>query len=140
MTRMRIDTYNTLPPEAEIIDAGLGDYNAQSAPFEEVQALTVIARSAEDTVTGGAVGRTWATACELQQLWVQADLRGSGLGSELMRAFEAAARARGCTLIYLDTFSFQARPFYERHGYTVDDTMALLPHGIVRWRMVKRLG
>jgi GNAT superfamily N-acetyltransferase len=140
MTRMRIDTYNTVPPEAEIIDAGLGDYNASAAPFEEVRPLTVIARSPEGTVTGGAVGRTWATACELQQLWVQPELRGSGLGSDLMRAFEAAARTRGCTLVYLDTFSFQARPFYERHGYSVDDTMALLPHGIVRWRMIKRFG
>lgn len=136
---MRIDTYNTLPPEAELIDAGLGEFNQQAAPLHEVQPLALIARDAQGQVTGGAIGRTWREACELQQLWVQADLRGSGLGSELIRAFEVAARARGCTLIYLDTFSFQARPFYERHGYTVDDTMALLPHGILRWRMVKPL-
>ncbi|KPF70615.1 hypothetical protein IP84_01530 [beta proteobacterium AAP99] len=136
---MRIDTYNTLPPEADVIDAGLGEFNQQAAPLHEVEALALIARDSQGVVTGGAVGRTWATACELQQLWVRPELRKSGLGSELMKAFEDAARARGCTLVYLETFSFQARPFYERHGYTVADTMDLLPHGILRWRMVKPL-
>jgi len=34
-------------------------------------------------------------------------------------AAEDEARAQGCTGVYLSTFSFQARPFYERFGYEV---------------------
>ncbi len=136
---MRIDTYNTLPPEAELIDAGLGEFNQQAAPLHEVKPLAVIARNASGHVTAGAIGRTWDTACELQQLWVQPAQRGAGLGSALMKQFEQSAQARGCTVVYLETFSFQACPFYVRLGYSVADTMDLLPHGIVRWRLVKRL-
>ena len=49
--------------------------------------------------------------------WIAAAERRRGLGSSLLRAIETAAIERGCTQAHLDTFSYQARPFYERHGY-----------------------
>lgn len=33
--------------------------------------------------------------------------------------FAIAASDRGCTRAHVDTFSYQAKPFYERHGYEV---------------------
>ena len=47
----------------------------------------------------------------------QSRASAEGIGSQLVRRFEEAAAARGCRVFYLDTFSFQARPFYERLGY-----------------------
>ena len=45
--------------------------------------------------------------------------RGSGrrLGARLLEEFEAEARARGCTHVFVTSFTFQAPGFYERHGY-----------------------
>ena len=34
-----------------------------------------------------------------------------------MRAAEEEARSRSCLGVFLDTYSFQARPFYEKLGY-----------------------
>jgi len=43
--------------------------------------------------------------------------RGRGVGRELMDRAEIRAREGGCHSAWLDTFSFQARGFYEKLGY-----------------------
>ena len=65
--------------------------------------------------------------------------RGKGLGGELMRQAEAEAQARKCRQMWLDTYDFQARPFYERLGFAVfgriDGPAPMFP----RWFMQKPL-
>jgi len=46
-------------------------------------------------------------------------LRGRGAGTRLMQAAEAEARRRECRHMWLETYSFQARPFYEKLGFRV---------------------
>jgi GNAT superfamily N-acetyltransferase len=131
---------DTLPhAAARVVDQGLGEANAAAAPqLAEVRALGAFAHDAAGVVLGGAVGRTWGACCELQQLWVRPELRGSGLGSALMRRFEAGAAARGCTTFYLETWSFQARPFYERFGYTVAHELTGFAPGMAKYVMLRR--
>jgi GNAT superfamily N-acetyltransferase len=43
--------------------------------------------------------------------------RGDGLGAQLLAEFEAEARSRGCTHVFVTSFTFQAPGFYERQGY-----------------------
>lgn len=66
--------------------------------------------------------------------------RGQGLGTELMRQAEAEALARGCIQMWLDTYAFQARGFYERLGFKVfgqlDGPAPVFP----RYFMQKMLG
>jgi ribosomal protein S18 acetylase RimI-like enzyme len=44
-------------------------------------------------------------------------MRGQNIGSELLKQAEETAKERGCKYAFLDTFSFQAPAFYEKHGY-----------------------
>ena len=55
----------------------------------------------------------------LDELYVEADLRGRGLGSSLLAAAEDAVRRRGGEVleINVDGEDVDARRFYERHGY-----------------------
>ena len=99
------------------VDAGLGEYNVAGGLFSEVCPLHVIATGPAAAVVGGAIGRTWGECCELQQLRVSAEARDAGTGSALLGQFERTAASRGCTLMYLDTFSVQAPCFYATHGY-----------------------
>jgi GNAT superfamily N-acetyltransferase len=89
---------------------------------------------------GGLLGEIWGGWLYISVLWVAEPARGRGHASRLLEAAEAYARRRGCIGIGLDTFSFQARPLYERHGYVVFGTQADYPPGHTRYFMEKRLG
>ncbi len=128
------------PDAAAAVDNGLDGFNAAAAPLHEVRALAVFARDASGAVLGGAIGRHWGEACELQELWVAESQRGRGLGTALLRRFEARALVHGSWRFYLTTFSFQARGFYERQGYAVAHALDVFPHGIVKYTMTKTLG
>ena len=65
-------------------------------------------------------------------LWVADAYRKHGVGSQLMGAAEAAARAEGCHAAYLDTFTFQAPKFYERLGYREFGRLNDFPPGHAR--------
>lgn len=71
--------------------------------------------------TGEIVGGLYASD-ELNWLFVKylvvpEGLRGKGLGRSLMAEAERIARERGYRGIFLDTYDFQARPFYMKLGY-----------------------
>lgn len=124
-----------VPAEAaRIVDEGLGAANDAAAPLHEVRSLACFAHDDSGAVVGGAIGRRWGRSAELQQLWVQPERRRSGIGAALVRRFEAAVVAQGCTLVYLDTFSFQAPRLYRALGYRVVHETAF-PHGIVKFAM-----
>ena len=78
------------------------------------------------------------TAC-IARLWVDEAYRRQGMASALIRECERRARERGCYLVIVGTFDFQARPLYEKHGYTVNDTMFGAPKGHAHYMLTKRL-
>lgn len=128
---------DAVPADALVVDTGLGDFNDAAAPLHEVRPLQAFARSASGEIVGGAVGRTWGPACELLQLWVREDHRKHGVGTRLVREFERRAAQRGCRTFYLETLSFQAPDFYRALGYEVCHEHRWLPHGVVRYLMVR---
>lgn len=70
-------------------------------------------------------------------LWVDEALRGSGLGSALLRQAETHAVALGAEAAYLDTFEWQAETFYRRHGYETFGQLDDFPRGFRRVFMRK---
>lgn len=125
--------------DIETIDAGLHLHNLHAADLGAVRPLFCFARDASGALIGGARARRWGTAWEVQQLWVDPRHRRRGIAAELLRRIEHAARSAGGTLIYLDTFSFQAPALYERCGYEVACRLEGFPDGIVKYVMQRRL-
>jgi GNAT superfamily N-acetyltransferase len=60
---------------------------------------------------------------ELKQLLVKSEHAGTGVGTQLLAAFEQRCKSLGCHKLRLETGDYQARPFYERHGYAVSATL-----------------
>ena len=131
-------THDESIPDALRTDAGLDAFNVRAAPLEGVVPIVCIARTASGDVAGGAVARTWGVCAELQQLWVAEEHRRQGVGSRLVRLYEARARARGCTTFYLTTFSFQAPALYWALGYRCALEIDGFPEGIVKYVMLRR--
>ena len=52
---------------------------------------------------------------------------------------ETAARNHSCRYAKLDTFEFEAREFYERHGYVVRSQTEDFPKGHTHYHMKKEL-
>jgi len=126
--------------DLSVVDAGIDQHNRAESEIRKVRQLAVFGRDVHGEVKGGAVGRTWGLCCELQQLWVEPEARGCGIGSELMERFEQEADVRGCSLVYLDTFTFQAPQFYEKRGYRVVFETRGFTNGIVKYTLQKTLG
>jgi len=126
-------------PAASLVDDGIGDYNSTHSSADEARPLAAVAVSADGATLGGAIGRTWGACCELRLLWVGDAQRSRGVGRALMAAFEQRARERGCTLVYLDTFSFQAPAFYRALGYACAHEIAGFAPGVVKYTMTKTL-
>ena len=141
MDPVTIDVHDDVPAaEGAIVDAGLGDFSDAAAPLHEVRRLSCFARRPGGEVIGGAVGRTWGPAAEIQQLWVSEAHRRRGVGAKLVRAFESRAVERGCRTLYLETLSFQAPRFYASLGYRVVFELRALPHGVVKFTMLREIG
>jgi GNAT superfamily N-acetyltransferase len=85
-----------------------------TAPARE---LTVRIDDDAGELAAGMSGWTWGVAAGIGMTWVRADRRGTGVGARLLTDFETEAKQRGCTHVFVTSFTFQAPEFYEKHGY-----------------------
>ncbi len=130
------------PDEAALraIENGIVAFNdAAAGPHNRRPLILSVRRAGEAEAAGGLVGRTRFGWLFVALLHLPADLRRQVLGVELLRRAEAEARARGCVGVHLDTYSFQARGFYEKQGYAVFGALPDCPPGHARFFLSKRL-
>lgn len=122
-----IDLIETDDPPAgtqEALQAILGAHNvglAGGGGARRYFAITI--PDAQGATIGGLWAHSrWGSFC-ISLLVVPEALRGQGVGRRLIAAAEAEARRRDCDHIWLDTFAFQARAFYEGCGFEVFGTL-----------------
>jgi GNAT superfamily N-acetyltransferase len=128
------------PAMEEAVGQGLNDFNDAVVGYADRRPLAVVARDpATGATLGGALGRSSLGLLFLDLFHLPAALRGSGLGSAILQAFEAEGRRRGCKAGVLYTISFQAPGFYEKHGWRRFGEIACDPPGTSRIFLTKTL-
>jgi len=136
---LSFETTDEPPREAcDVLLQGLLTMNEPMLGPRDARPLGVFAR-ANGALYGGLVGESARGMLYVDLLWVRPERRGEGLGSRLLGLAEAEGKARGCRGVWLDTYDYQARPFYERHGYTVFGELGGFANGHVRFFMSKAL-
>lgn len=127
--------------EYDIVDNGIVDYNLSKVPFTQDPSFASINRVIKDAkgeVLAGINTLMYCWNClYLDVLWVKEEHRKAGYGTALLNEIEKIAEEKGCHLIHLDTFDFQAKDFYMRRGYEVYGVLDDCPKGHKRYYMKK---
>ncbi len=124
--------------DAAVIRDGLYAYNDSKVDSPDGHLGILLKYDAGNTV-GGLTGRWYYRWLFVELLFLPDNLRGQDLGTDIMRAAEEYARQQGLIGVWLDTFSFQARGFYEKLGYVVFGELPDYPAGHTRFFLQKRL-
>lgn len=130
------------PQEAEMLDAKINVFNAQSLRFSGTLEESV-AYVIEDDVRNMMAGISGVFYLEeilyIHILFVKEAFHKQGFGVTLLQTLEKDAQSRGIKLIHLDTFDFQAKDFYLKYGYEVFGVLDDCPQGHKRYYMKKVL-
>jgi GNAT superfamily N-acetyltransferase len=101
--------------------------------------VKIFIRDKDNRVVGGLTATLFGGWMYISLLWVDESLRNQGYGARLVQMAEEEAIAHDCQYAHVDTYSFEAKPFYDRLGY---ETFAILddyPKGYCKYFMKKRL-
>jgi putative acetyltransferase len=111
-------------PGYAIMDPEVDDMHAAYGAHGKRAAYWVVVRDQDGAVVGGGgfaplVGGDKKT-CELRKMYFYSELRGLGIGSELLAMCINGARNGGFRAMYLETLTpmVQARALYEKHGFS----------------------
>ena len=125
--------------DIETLSKGLNQHALPKTGTAGFAPIAVFARDEDGLIRGGAAGKINWNWLHVSLLWVDESMRHGGLGSRLLRMLESAAKEQGCRESHLDTFSYQAAPFYEREGYSEFARLHDYPDGHDRIFLRKRL-
>jgi GNAT superfamily N-acetyltransferase len=127
--------------QAEItLIEGLGNNILEHLGSVELgKSLKIFLRDHAGNVVGGVIADCFGGWVYISLLWVQKSLRNLGYGTQLMQMIESEAIQLGCTNAHVDTYSYEARPFYEKLGYELFATLDDYPKGFCKYFLKKRL-
>lgn len=97
---------------------GMRLFNKRAIPDLYSRKITIAVRDASGAVRGGTIGRLAGDSLYVEVVWNDDGIRSKGLGRRMMTLLEDEARKSGARESWLYTMSFQAKPFYEKLGYT----------------------
>ena len=140
MQRPRIEFAPFIDPETQqFIMNGVDNHNIAATGHAESFPVNLVLRGESGDVLGGLLGELWGKWLHVTYLWVAEVARGEGFATALLEQAEEYARSRGAKWATLETYSFQARPLYERQGYEVFGKLDDYPPGHTNFYMKKTL-
>ena len=125
--------------ETDYIREALNQFNCAHVGDDGHTPLHLIEYDADGSIIGGLLGGTYWGWMYIDILWVREDHRRHGIGSRLLTEAEKEAMRRGCHHVHVDTMSWQAPMFYQKHGYEVIGVLPDIPRGNQKYLLMKAL-
>lgn len=97
--------------------------NLKAEHLEDGRGTFLVARDGDRAVGCGAIRLLDPTTAEVKRMYVEPDVRGTGVGWAVLVSLEAAARQLGARRLVLETGVYQdaANALYRRAGFTQVD-------------------
>lgn len=129
--------------DAKAIKQGIIDFNQAAVPGlepnEDEVNFFVFVRDKTDAVIGGIKATCFWNTLHIELFWLSKQCRGQGVGKRLITTAENYALENACDKAFVETTSWQARPFYEKMGYTLMASLNDRPKGHASHYLTKKL-
>ncbi|EIF40605.1 GNAT family N-acetyltransferase [Streptococcus sp. SK140] len=125
---MHIRLENTESQKAQEIGDLIRSYNRSKRETAESEPLNLYIEDEHGRLLAGLVAETFGNWLEIEYLFVKEELRGQGIGSQLLQQAESEAKKRNCRFAFVNTYQFQAPAFYQKYGYKEVFTMKDYPY------------
>lgn len=138
----RLIIFPATAQDIEFIDNKIVEFNNQQVPFTQSEPfinLNYVIKDGDQIIAGITAAAYCWKILYISILWIDEAHRKQGLGSQLLEKVESEAKKIGCHLAHLDTFDFQAKDFYLKHGYAIFGVLDDCPIGHKKYFMKKRL-
>ena len=114
---MQVRLENTESQKSQIIGDLIRSYNRSKREVAESEPLNLYIEDEHGEIMAGLVAETFGNWLEIEYLFVKEDIRGQGIGSQLLHQAESEAKKRNCRFAFVNTYQFQAPVFYQKQGY-----------------------
>ena len=125
---MQVRLENTESHKSQIIGDLIRSYNRSKREVAESEPLNLYIEDEHGEIMAGLVAETFGNWLEIEYLFVKEDLRGQGIGSQLLQQAESEAKKRNCRFAFVNTYQFQAPAFYQKYGYKEVFTLKDYPY------------
>jgi len=125
---MHIRLENIESQKAQEIGNLIRSYNRSKREAAESESLNLYVEDDSGQLMAGLVAEIFGNWLEIEYLFVKEDLRGQGIGSQLLQQAESEAKKRNCRFAFVNTYQFQAPAFYQKYGYKKVFTMKDYPY------------
>lgn len=136
---MHIRLENTESQKSQKIGNLIRSYNRSNREVAESEPLNIYVEDENGQLMAGLVAETFGNWLEIEYLFVKEDLRGQGIGSQLLQQAESEAKKRNCRFAFVNTYQFQAPAFYQKYGYDEVFTLKDYPYTGQRYYYQKDL-
>ena len=119
----RLEQYDTIPAEYEtILYRGISDEAFRAKGLPPIRPFSIFIKDQKQNVLGGVTAVTFYGSLYVDTLWIDKTLRHQGWGTKLMHGAEKIGKERGALFATLNTMDWEALPFYEKLGYSIEFT------------------
>ena len=125
---MQVRLENIDSQKSQIIGDLIRSYNLSKREVAESEPLNLYVEDDSGELVAGLVAETFGNWLEIEYLFVKEDLRGQGIGSQLLQQAECEAKKRNCRFAFVNTYQFQAPAFYQKQGYKEVFTLKDYPY------------